>query len=90
MNLNLLQHPILAPEGPIQDLTGHAQGARSNPVRGLLRDLTGLAPGSERAPFGARTGWKPHGLPLAGKAPLCPCGAPYQSCMGLGRGHYLG
>ena len=43
---------ITAPAGPVWDLTGHAQSARSNPVRGLSRDLTGREPGFERAPYG--------------------------------------
>ena len=38
--------------GLVWDLTGHAQSARSNPVRGLSRDLTGRAPGFERVPYG--------------------------------------
>ena len=38
--------------GPVRDLTGHAQSARLNPVQGLPRDLTGRAPGFDRAPYG--------------------------------------
>ncbi len=51
--------------GPVRDLTRHAQSARSNPVRGPSQDLSGRAPGFERAPYGhARDApWSPVQIP---------------------------
>ncbi len=101
--LLLIKPPVIAlsqipaPAGPRTDLAGHAHSAQSNPIRGLSRDLTGRAPGFERAPYGHTrdSPWSPLQISMGctgtnqnwcGPKQGKPWACPYGACVGLKRG----